>query len=144
MVEGFRFQGLENRSKAAMRKAISLIGISAREFFKGQFYQEGFTNRGYVRWKDRKRKASHPILTKSGALRDSIKSKTSKAALTATVFTTLEYSEIHNEGSPDGGIGKLPQGGTFKMPKRQFIGDSQKLDKGVEMIIENEIDNLFI
>ena len=140
MVGGFKFQGLEMRSRAAMRNSISQIGISAREFFKGQFHQEGFTNVSYKRWEKRRKSYRHKILTKSGALRDSIKSKSSQSALTATVYTTLEYSEIHNEGL----TGKLPQGGTFNMPKRQFIGDSQKLDKGVEMIIENEIDKLFI
>jgi phage gpG-like protein len=140
MVGGFKFQNIDTRASLALQRSIFLICVSAKEFFKGSFYQEGFTNRGYKKWEKRKRSYGHKILTKSGALRDSIKSVTSKATLSTTIISNLEYSAIHNEG----GTGKLPQGGTFNMPERQFIGDSEQLNKGVEMIIENEIDKLFI
>lgn len=140
MIGGFKFQGLEGRSRAAMRRSIYLIGESAREFFKGQFHQEGFTDVTYKRWQKRRRSYRHKILTKTGNLRDSIKSNVNQSSLTARVFTTVEYSEIHNEG----GTGRLPSGQSFEMPKRQFIGDSQKLDKGVEMILEDQLDKLFI
>ena len=91
------------------------------------------------RKKEKSENYKNKILTKSGALRDSIKSMTSRSALSTTVTSNLKYSAIHNDGLQGDAFGT-----SFEMPKRQFIGDSEKLNSKVDAIICNEINKLFI
>ena len=139
MVGGFKFKGLENRANLALKKSIFRIGAGAKSFFKSGFDKEGFTDRTYKRWERRKRPYRHKILNKSGALAASIKSSTNKTALSTTITSDLKYSAIHNDGLTGDAFGT-----PFKMPQRQFIGDSHTLDKRVENILVSEIDKLFV
>lgn len=119
-----------------------------------------------------KSKGGRAILVQSGDLLRSIQRKTSFSTLSTTISTDLPYAAMHNNGeiihrrahkrtakrgslSPRSGRGggrkrtmsgkrHNVKGSTFKMPKREFIGNSVVLDRKIEKIIEKEIMSLFI
>ncbi len=51
------------------------------------------------------------------------------------VRSNLEYADIHNSGGMISIFGKK----NVKLPKRQFIGESKKLNQKITKIIENDI-----
>jgi phage gpG-like protein len=140
---GFNFGNINRRVDNSLKRAILKIGANAVVFFRRNFDNEGFTNVTNQRWQARKatgkRALRHKILNKSGALKASIRVRTAVSALTTVVSSDMDYSAIHNEG----GQGKA-WGTPFTMPKREFIGDSEVMDKQMEKIILTEIDKLFI
>lgn len=123
------------------------------ENFKKQGFDDG-TN--IERWKPRKdqlrnnRKSksplgkstltrwTHPILVKSGALRDSIKIK-EKNSKRIVIISNLPYSKIHNDGLMGLAWGKYP----FQMPKRQYMGHSEGLTRLQRKMIIHIIDKCF-
>lgn len=62
----------------------------------------------------------------TGDLRDSIDYKITPTGV--VVFSDLPYARIHNEGGYARRFGKKP----FRMPKRQFMGDSPKLRQKIK------------
>lgn len=121
-----------------------LIADEVQKQFKKNFDDEGFFGNP---WKEVERRdpstyaykygttasQTNPILTKSTALRKSI--KVIKATWNEIVLGTVgdsvnKYADVHNEG-------------TDNIPQRQFIGDSAKLDKAISDIIEDELDKIF-
>jgi len=79
-------------------------------------------------------------LVKSGDLRRSIRFDTvNKANLSVRIASDLPYAKIHNDGLTGRAWGKAP----FKMPKRQFIGDSWNLNEKVKKILITNIDKGF-
>lgn len=113
-----------------------LVGAAAVDHFKKSFRDEGFTDATLEPWKDVKRRtnptradraaASLPILTQSGDLGRSIEFTTQPGEAVITADTRgagsdKDYAAQHNEG-------------TRLIPKRQFIGPSQTLDRRVERI----------
>lgn len=115
----------------------------SQEYFEEAFDKEAFDG---VKWKEVQRRIpgtkaykaakqsgrTNPILTKSTALRKSIKimKATWDDIRIETVGSVNDYSDVHNEG-------------TSTMPQRQFMGQSDELDKLVERLIEDELDLLF-
>lgn len=55
------------------------------------------------------------------------------------VSSNLPYAEIQNEGGTAQIFGKK----TFKMPKRQFMGKSQQLDKTIERLLDEDLKRIF-
>lgn len=134
MADKFNFDGLDKKARGAMESALIIIGNEAKNFFVDNFKKQGFDNKGVSAWTPRKKgdkRAGRAILVKSGDLRRSIRtSKISNSALEVTIATDLKYAAVHNEG-----IGR--------MPKRQFIGDSENLKEKVKKVLFNKLDNLF-
>lgn len=54
------------------------------------------------------------------------------------VASNKPYASVHNEG----GTAKIFGGKTFKMPKRKFMGNSKKLDRGAKVIIDKVITKI--
>ena len=148
----------ENVMKDLPEKA----GEKALQFFLASFIKQGFTDTSFIPWVKRKDDLSHKLLNQSYALKAS--GKIDKADLTEmniSVGEGLNYAAIHNEG---GTITvkvsakmkrffwymyKKTQNEkwkwmaltkketlTIKIPKRQFIGESETL--------MNELDKMFI
>ena len=117
------------------------IGEIAVKHFKKSFDKEGFNNEPFVKWKplkrERKRYANRKILTQTGALKNSLqyKSRLTKTEWSVVVTSTKIYAKIHNQGLMGLAWGKYP----FKMPKRQFMGNSKILDKKIQTRIDNRI-----
>jgi phage gpG-like protein len=119
----------------------------AVRIFKDNFKTESFI--GGAKWQKSKKNRGK-TLTKTGDLGRSIRYKVSGD--TATVFSDLAYSAVHNEGGiidvkphhrSRNGKRYQVKGYAYRAVKRQFIGDSPKLVKAIEQVIEKELDKIF-
>ena len=113
------------------RKALpTILGNTAEKFFQDSFRREGFLDNSLTRWQRRKRETRRSrgkkILQNTGRLRRSIKRLTTTFGRIAIGTRGVPYAEVHNEG-----LGR--------MPKRQFVGDSAKLEKILKKRISKEI-----
>ena len=139
------------------------VEVTAKDFFVDSFHKQGFTNESFEAWEKRNQpdyRAGGAILTATGALRNSIHTIEANTN-NVTIGTYAAYAKIHNEG----GIITLPvtkkmkkyfwymykktedekwkwmaltkkETLTIKIPKRQFIGESETL--------MNKLDKMFI
>lgn len=118
------------------------VGILAKNFFKKSFRDEGFTDKKVTKWTEVKRRqdktgrgagASRKILTgETKALQDSIEYNTTRDGVEIT--SDVVYAQIHNEG------GKAGRNGSATIPKRQFIGESDELNRQFTDEITKVID----
>ncbi len=123
-----------------------IVGKNAVDHFTENFQQEGFVNNGLESWEDVKRrtnpkitgaKASRSILTgDTGDLGMSTQYKDASNGQTA-IYSDLPYSTAHNEGTTTAGRNR-----NVKIPKRQFIGDSEELDKKNMEDLKKNIDKI--
>lgn len=123
--EARKIQQAQIRLQKELHSAVNEMGVEAKKFFTTSFRNQGFTDVVLERWQQRKRqdrgnKSVRAILVKTGNLRKSIR-VINKNYKSVTLGSDLPYAEVHNEGLRAG------RGRGFKMPKRQFIGDSRKL-----------------
>jgi phage gpG-like protein len=72
----------------------------------------------------------------SGRLKKSIRI-TSATADSVGIGSDVPYAEVHNEGLRAG------RGTGFQMPKRQFMGMENSLEKKIDELIENKLNNIF-
>lgn len=111
------------------------------------FRKQGFEDVGVEKWKTRKTETSRErkrtervgnraILVKSGALRRSLRKK-KLTAFSGTISSPLIYAKVHNDGLRTG------RGSGFKMPKRQFVGNSSKMVRKIENALAQKIDRIF-
>lgn len=139
----FNLKQVEKGGRTAMERSIILIGNEAKNFFVASFRKQGFEDRSLHHWKPRKKednRKGRAILVDSGDLRRSIvREPVNKSQLQVKISTDLPYAKIHNEGLNGMAWGKHP----FKMPKRQFMGDSYKLNELCKKIIVSQLDKIF-
>jgi phage gpG-like protein len=131
----FNLGKIEKGGRTAMERSIILIGNEAKNFFVNSWRLQGFEDRSVQKWvarkKQDKKRAGRAILVDSGDLRRSvIREPVNKSQLSVKISTDLPYAKVHNEG-----IGK--------MPKRQFMGDSYKLNELCKKIIISQLDKIF-
>lgn len=117
------------------------IGEISVKHFKQSFEKEGFNDMPFQRWqplkRPRKRYTNRKILTQTGALKNSMQhsGRLTRNEWNVVVKSTKIYAKIHNEGLMGLAWGKYP----FRMPKRQFMGDSNILDKKLQTRIDNRL-----
>lgn len=136
-----------------------IIETEALNHFNDSFTYQGFTDKSLKKWPKRKapKRKGKPITgkslerwkekdqgrailvghandTKGTHLKDSITGEITPGKVTITV--DKPYAQVHNDGLMAG----RPPG--FTMPKRQFIGPSEKLKKNIQAKLEKEIDKL--
>ena len=148
----FNLKGAEKKARKALENAVVEIGNTAKNFFVENFRKQGFDDKSVQKWKPRKRTTyktksgklvddtTRAILVKEGDLRRSIIRVPNRAAMSVKIQTNLDYAKIHNEGLMGKAFGKHP----FKMPKRQFIGDSYNLNEKVKAVIVKRLDKIFL
>jgi phage gpG-like protein len=142
MANKFNFGGMEKKAKQAMKESIVIIANDAKNHYVSSFKKGGFTDESFEAWKPRKSKKDNTgraVLVKTGDLRRSIIDKINLNQLKVVFSSDLPYAAIHNNGLMGKAWGKHP----FKMPQRQFIGKSAKVDKMAVNTIEKKIDILF-
>lgn len=111
------------------------IGNEIVSFFKSSWKKNGFENSGVVKWKAKKNPNGLPTLYGSGNLVNSI--VVERAAWGKVVVKSdLPYSAIHNYGLEGNAFGKY----SFKMPKRQFMGDSKKMRSILKLKYERKLN----
>jgi phage gpG-like protein len=142
MANKFNLGGFEGKTKRAMKEAIVVIANDAKNHYVRSFKQGGFTDDTFEAWKPRKSKkdnSGRAILVKTGDLRRSVNRTINLSQLRVIFKSDLPYAAIHNYGLMGKAWGKHP----FKMPQRQFIGKSAKVDKMAIKTLEKKIDILF-
>ena len=118
--------------KPQLDKIVDAAGVMAVNHFKKSFRDGGFTDESLETWKPRKRAErgkNRAVLVKSGRLRRSLRSK-KFGVLAVKIMTDVPYAKIHNNGEG-------------KMPKRQFIGYSGKLNRSIIAFIDKKIKAQF-
>ena len=148
----FNLKQAEQKARKAMEAAIVDVGNTAKVFFVQSFRKQGWDDKSVEKWKPRKKKTyktksgktvddtTRAILVKEGDLRRSIiRDPANRAALSIKIHTDLDYAKIHNDGL----MGRAWGRHTFKMPKRQFMGDSYNLNEQVKKVITKRLDKIF-
>ena len=111
------------------QKILKDLKIELSEKFDKNFSQGGFFGN---RWKPKKDgSASH--LVRRGTLRRSITAHIDGDTILFTSSTP--YAAVHNEG------GRAGRGKGFNMPQRQFIGEYPGMEKTVERIAHQAVEN---
>lgn len=147
-IGSFKFK-LTKRLFAQQKRTLPVVlGALAKNFFLEAFRKGGFTDIGFKRWDRRKKRLPRgrwsptqlepATLIKTGKLRRSIKVRPATFRKTR-IFTNLIYAAIHNFGL----IGKAFGKHKFKMPKREFIGNSRVLERKLEKRILKEVNKVF-
>jgi len=145
-MQKFGLKETEKRIAQAIKLGVRQGSVMSRAFFIESFTNQGFTDKHLEKWQPRKKETKRTIgkaiLVSSGALRRSILVK----QLTNDSFTVVsdmglgasqDYAPVHNYGLRAG------RGRGFKMPKRQFMGESAVLIKKIMDKINSNIENAF-
>ena len=149
-------------AQEVMKDLPKKAGEKALQFFLASFIKQGFTDTSFIPWVKRKDDLTHKLLNQSYALKESIKiTKADFENVEITAGEGLNYAAIHNEGGTitvkvsakmkrffwymykktEDEKGKWmaltkKETLTIKIPKRQFIGESETL--------MSELDKMFI
>jgi phage gpG-like protein len=129
----------------------NLLSIAANEsvnFFTENFRRQGFLDRSLTKWKKRKKNVDPGrgvLIGKanrggrgSRLYRSIARGRTTKnEAVIGVKGKAAVYAGVHNAGLRAG------RGKGFKMPKRQFIGRSKKLDDKITRLISRRISKIF-
>ena len=140
---------LTKRLFAKQKRTLPVIlGKVAKNFFLATFRKGGFTDVGFKRWKQRRKRLGRgrtsptlkeaANLTLTGKLKRSIRVRPATFKLTR-IFTNVVYAGIHNFGLQGLAFGKT----SFKMPERKFIGNSRVLERELERRALREISKVF-
>lgn len=140
---------------------------TARAFFVQSFIKQGFTDTSFIPWVQRKEALPHKILNQSLALKSSIKiTRADLERIEVSAGEGLSYAGIHNEGGTIT-IKVTPKMRkyfwmmfkkteenkwkfmaltkketlTIKIPKRQFIGNSETLNNTIEQMFIRRIQD---
>jgi phage gpG-like protein len=127
--EAKKIEDFIKRAEKEINNFSDIAGVEAVNFYTRNFTKQGFDDNGVEHWKgrkrERKRDSGRAILVKSGALRRSLlKRKAGK--LSVFIISPLAYANRHNEGLKG-------------MPKRQFVGNSRKLNKKILFKLDRRI-----
>lgn len=111
----------------------NILATNTVNHFKKGFTQGGKqTNDSIGGWKKRKHRKGGNILVETGTLQRDIQKK--KVSFLSTIIgtsnITSDYAEVHNTGSGS-------------MPKREYIGDSDSLDKKNLLSLRKGLDKVF-
>jgi len=117
--------------EAEIDSMVNTMGVMAKNHFTANFRKQGFEDEAVQAWTPRKKRerAGRAILVKSGRLRRSINFR-KKGKWSVVIGTDVPYAQRHNEG-------------LNKMPKRQFIGYSGKLNRQIISEFSNKIKRIF-
>ena len=135
-------QSSDKIASAFERRIPLMVGNAGKSHFKSNFQKGGFVDHNLKKWKPAKRigKAKGAkgqygtLLSARNYLYNSINYRF--LPYQVIIFTRVPYAIVHNEGLRAG------RGKGFKMPKRQFIGDSAVLNKQISEIIDKELSNI--
>jgi len=141
-IKGFDIKGMSRGERDFRRIAPKVVGrVALQHFLKGFGNGGGQTDAG--KWPPRRRESvkvkikrgasysffSDRLLFQTGDLFSSILVRNATMSLIRIATRGIPYARRHNEGLTDRrGI---------KMPKREFLGDSRKLDKEIYRTLGN-------
>jgi phage virion morphogenesis protein len=113
-----------------------VIGVEAVRDSKQNFRDGGFDGQPWTprKRKNRKGKKDTKPLTDTGDLGDSIDYNADFNKV--DVGTPFEWAKVHNEGLRAG------RGNGFQMPKRQFLGVSERMKSKLKSKIDTEVKRI--
>lgn len=142
---GNRLQQLQKKFEANKRAINIKLGVASENHFKDSFRNQGFMDATLEKWDEVQRRKqgtkaykaatkaarTRAILVQTGKLkRDIARRRTTYNEVTiGTSNLTINYAERHNYGER-------------KMPKRQFIGKSRRLNEKLIKIIKFELNKI--
>lgn len=156
-------------AEEVMKDLPKKAGEKALQFFLASFIKQGFTDTSFIPWVKRKDDLTHKLLNQSYALKNSGKiDKADFSEVNISFGEGLNYAAIHNEG---GTItvkvsAKMKrffwymykktedekwkwmaltkkETLTIKIPKRQFIGESETLMNNLDKMFIDRIKQYF-
>lgn len=146
---GSDFRRKNKRLSRALDNDIpAMIGEEHKNGFRRSFRDQRFYDHGTKTWKKPERtykgkgaaRTRNTLIGKAGAggsgLQDSFRVLVRRNEV--SIQNTKVYAKIHNEG---GTI--TTKHATIKMPQRQFMGHSTKIDEDVEREIDKELNIIF-
>jgi phage gpG-like protein len=139
--------------EAEIDSMVNTMGVMAKNHFTANFRKQGFEDETVTPWKKRERNSYRTRSGKvvddttrgiligkgKGTLRRSIAFRNQGKWSVVINTGNLPYAKIHNEGGMGRAFGKYP----FKMPKRQFIGYSGKLNRQIISSFSSKIKRIF-
>jgi phage virion morphogenesis protein len=113
-----------------------IVGVEAVRDSNANFREGGFDGKKWSARKNKNRKGKRDtkVLTDTGDLGDSIDYNADFNEV--KIGTNLDYAKVHNEG------GRSGRGKGFTMPKRQFLGVTQRMEKKITDKIEKEFKKI--
>jgi phage gpG-like protein len=123
----FLIQLKNNLSSIEQEIVRQVVAVEGEAQWASHFRRGGFEDHGFTPWQPRKKsdgKSKRALLVESGALRRAATKGRVQGNAVAFVVP-LPYAEVHNHG------GRAGRGAGFQMPKRQYIGDSDALNRRV-------------
>lgn len=144
MADSFNFDRiLRNLEKVKTFLPKTLANDTKNYFVRDNFNKQEWNG---VKWKDVKRRDkkgsssnSSAILVQSGTLRRAVVNSLQSATFNKIHFEVKDvpYAQVHNEGLRAG------RGAGFQMPKRQFMGQTNKLTRIQRGVIDKTIDKIW-
>lgn len=161
----FETPDFRKMAEEALKELPKTVAETARNFFMASFTKEGFTDTSFIPWPKRKDDLSHKLLSQSYALKDSIKvTKQDLESVEITAGEGLKYAAIHNNGGTINvkltdkmrkyfwAMYKKTEKVRWKhmalskkeileikIPQRQFIGESDALNKKLDSLFINSL-----
>lgn len=151
--EAGKIRKLQQQAQKAMEAALTDMLITAQNHFTDNFRKQGFDDRIVEKWQPRKRQfyrtkggrrvddSTRGILIGkgTGTLRRSLRRlKTSRySGIIYVTGNATKYAKVHNDGLRAG------RGRGFKMPKRQFVGDSYNMFQKIDRKVRQRLDRIF-
>ncbi len=138
--EAGKIRKMQQQMQKAAERAVNDMAQIALNHFTMNFKKQGFDDRSVEKWQARKRTersraGNRGILIGKGTgvlWRSLRKMKTGRYSAMIFIYGKAnDYAKVHNDGLRAGRSG-------FKMPKRQFIGDSYNMDTKIRKRV-NEI-----
>lgn len=138
-----------------MEDCAEIVAETATEYFKRTFRQKSFDGNPWTPAKTAKRRGS--LLIDSGAMMNSIRPLviSPKRVVIGAGNQKVLYAKAHNEGyngavqvpahnrrTKKGDVPVKAHTRTAHIPQRQFMGDSEELNKQIKERIENYIKSL--
>lgn len=130
----------KHRYRVQLYLAKQDMGRLAVQHFKSSFERRGFAGERR-KWKKREHIYKHPILEKTGELKNSIKFIAPTATNRITVFTETPYAKYHNDPT---GTWHRNQYTSKPTQQRQFMGNSKVLETKLKRRVEECIKNTLI
>lgn len=135
---GFNFKQKIAKFKRAKNKLPVAVGALAKSHYLKSFRDEGFTDATLSPWagrkrpsgRDRRNKGRRGLLVDRGHLRRSIQVVRATWRRIEVGSVGIKYARFHNRGEG-------------KLPKRQFIGSSQVLNRAISNRIRRDTKNIF-
>jgi phage gpG-like protein len=127
----------KNLPKIKKEIIADVVAVETKNFTRKNFREGGFTDTSFTPWKKREIDdavgESRALLVKSSTMKGHAARPVTQAKGVEFGFP-LKYEKVHNYGLQAG------RGKGFTMPKREYIGESDYLNKAIEKKARKVLD----